>query len=49
MTPTDVAGWVQLAPILCLAFLALLGLAGIIEGTDRGRRLADRLVRWVVR
>lgn len=49
MTPTDVAGWIEFAPRAAAAIVGLIGLAGLLENTERGRRITARLIDRITR
>lgn len=48
MTTTDLPAWIAFAPWALLAGLAVLGLTALIEGTERGRAICDRLIERIV-
>ena len=49
LTPTDVAGWIAVIPWLLLA-LAIVGAAAwLLEETERGRELTERVLDRVLR
>jgi hypothetical protein len=49
MTPTDVAGWIGLAPAALVALLIIIAAAALLEGTERGIRWTERVIELVLR
>lgn len=49
MTPTDIPGWIAFLPKLIPGAIALGVLTIVVENTERGRRIADRVIGWILR